>query len=219
MEKTINPITIEIIKKTKDMDNIRGIAKKTGFAYSAVYNWINKLSKLGIFVLEKKGNKTQIKIINNEIYIAFKQLIEKVIEHKKDLSFWNFIAKTHLKLRLGKETSAVILTKGGYITNDFYNQIYHVEISKKDYPFLCKELIRNKINFSKKIGNIISKPFIIIKENNKFKVQKTNGLPLTPLIEVVKWCKKLKLEPILEQLSLIHNLPLKDKYSEVFTND
>ncbi len=65
--KTINPITTEIIKKAEDKDTIREIAKKTGFAYSAVYRWINQLNKLGILKLEKKGNKTLIIIQHNEI--------------------------------------------------------------------------------------------------------------------------------------------------------
>jgi len=43
-------------------------------------------------------------------------------------------------------------------------------------------------------------------------------LPLTTLEEVVKWCKKLKLEPILEQLNILYKIPIKQKYSEIYTN-
>jgi len=217
--KIINPITTEIIRKAKEGETIRSISQRTGFAYSAVYFWINKLAKLDVFVLEKKGNKTIIRINSNEIYTYFKGLIEKIIEYEKDSSFWNLIKKTPLRARLGKETSAVIWVKGGYITNDFYNKIYYIDVTEKDYSILSKELKNREINFSKKTDNIASKPFIIIKIIKKPQIIRINGLPVASLSEVVSWCKKLKLEPILEQLNLIYKVPIKKKYSEVFTND
>ena len=47
----------------------------------------------------------------------------------------------------------------------------------------------------------------------KPKIARVDNLPLTPLNELIKWCKKLKLEPILEQLSIIYNIPIKERYS------
>ncbi len=215
--ETINPITAKIIKTAEDKDTIRKIANKTGFAYSAVYRWIKELNKLGILKLERKGNKTLITIQHNEIYINFKNLIEKIEEYEKDKKFWAFIKNTKLRIRLGKETSAVIWTKGPYITGDFYNKIYHVDVVKQDFKALCKELRKYNINLSTDKQNITTKPSVIITTKN-FKTEKTQNLSLTPLKEVIKWCRKLKLEPILEQLSIIYKIPIKEKYSEVSTN-
>ncbi len=215
----INPITMEIINKIEEKDTIRKIAKKTGFAYSAVYKWTKKLALLNILKLEEKGNKTFIYIEKNDIYAAFKNLIAKIEEHKKESKFWSFIKKTKLKTRLGKETSSVFWTKGGYITSDFYNKIYYLEITKENYPNLCNELKKHKINFSKNEDTEIkTRPFIIIKIIKRLKIERINNLPLTPLKELIKWCKKLRLEPILEQLKIIYKIPIKEKYAEVFTN-
>ncbi len=215
--KTINPITAKIIETIEDKDTIRKIAKKTGFAYSAVYYWINQLYKLGVLKLERKGNKTLIITQHNEIYINFKNLIEKIAEYEKDKRFWAFIKNTKLKIRLGKETSAVIWTKGSYITGDFYNKIYYIDVTKQDFKSLSKELKKYNINFSINKTSITTKPFVIISIKN-FKRERTQNLPLTPLKEVISWCRKLKLEPILEQLSIIYKIPIKEKYSEVSTN-
>ncbi len=218
--KIINQITSKIIQEAKEGDTIRNIARNTGFAYSAVYNWINKLANMGVFRLEKKGNKTIVKINSNEIYASFQKLIEKTQEQEKDYLFWDLIKKTKLKIRLGKETSCVIYIQGSYITGDFYNKIYYIDILKKDYPKLCRILERYNINFS--IEKSISKserPFIIINIKTKAnKIYNFKNLPLTPLKEVVKWCKKLKLEPILEQLNILYKIPIKQKYSEIYTN-
>ena len=218
--ESINPITGAIIEKTKEGDTVRAVAIKTGFAYSAVYNWINKLENMGVFKLEKRGNKTIIKINSNEIYASFQKLIEKIKEQEKDYLFWDLMKKTKLKIRFGKETSSVIYTQGSYITGDFYNKIYYIDVLKKDYPALCKILEKYNINFSReKSISKSERPFIII--NIKVKIKKIynlKNLPLTTLEEVVKWCKKLKLEPILEQLNILYKIPIKQKYSEIYTN-
>lgn len=218
--KIINPITSEIIKKAKEGDTIRNISKNTGFAYSAVYNWISKLANMGVFRLEKKGNKTIIKINSNEIYASFQKLIEKTKEQEKDYLFWDLMKKTKLKIRLGKETSSIIYTQGGYITGDFYNRIYYIDVLEKDYSKLCKTLEKYNIHFSReKSINKSERPFIIINIRTKInKIYDFKSLPLTPLEEVVKWCKKLKLEPILEQLNILYKIPIKQKYSEIYTN-
>ena len=215
----INPITTEIVNKVKEKDTVRKIAKKTGFAYSAVYKWTNKLALFNVLKLEDKGNKIYISIEENDIYLAFKNLIERINEYKKEVRFWNFIKKTKLKIRLAKETSAVIWTKGSYILADFYNKIYYIDITKEDYSKLNKKFKKLGISFSKnKNDEITTKPFIIVNIVKKSKITKINNLPLVPLNELIKWCKKLKLEPILEQLNIIYNIPIKEKYSEVFTN-
>ena len=217
--KIINPITIEIISKAREGDSIRKIAKNTGFAYSAVYKWIKELALLNVFKLENKGNKVHIFTEKNDIYIAFKNLIEKINEYKKELKFWDFIKKTKLKIRLGKETSAVIWAKGSYIFADFYNKVYYIDIIKKDYPKLIKKFKQYNINSIKNENlEITTKPTIIINIIKQPQIIRVNGLPLTPLIEVIKWCRKLKLEPIIEQLGILYKIPIKEKYAEVFTN-
>src|SRR3989344_3050723 len=134
--KIINPITAAIIEKTKEGDTVRAVAIKTGFAYSAVHNWISKLENMGVFKLEKNGNRTIIKINSNEIYASFQKLIKKTKEQEKDYLFWNLMKKTKLKIRLSKETSSIIYAQGGYITGDFYNKIYYVDVLIKDYSKL-----------------------------------------------------------------------------------
>ncbi len=118
---------------------------------------------------------------------------------------------------MGKETSTVIWTKGSYITGDFYNKIYYIDVIKQDFKVLCKELKKYSINFSINKPYITTKPLAIISIKN-FKTEKSQNLPLTPLKEIISWCRKLRLEPILEQLSIIYKIQTKERYSEVSTN-
>mgnify|MGYP001615110326 CR=1 FL=1 len=79
---------------------------------------------------------------------------------------------------------------------------------------------KHDIDFSKeKSINKSERPFIIVSIKDKInKIYNYKNLPLTPLGEVVKWCKKLKLEPILELLNILYKIPIKQKYSEIYTN-
>ncbi|MCD6398291.1 MAG: helix-turn-helix domain-containing protein [Candidatus Aenigmarchaeota archaeon] len=213
--KIVNPITMSIIKKVKNGDTIRKVAKKTGFAYSAIYKWIRALSEINVLELKKHGNKTEIFVNKNLVYKKFIELSEVLSTLERDKIFWNLMKKTKYKVRFVEDTTAVIWTQGGYVTGDFYDKIYHIEVLDKDFNDFRKLLKRYNINFGKINRN---RPFVCIKTKRNFNVARKNDLPVMPLKELILWCKKLKLDSILEQLNLMYDLGMKVKYSEVFTN-
>lgn len=217
--KLINPITAGIIKEAKDGDSIRKVAKKTGFAYSAVYRWVENLEALGVLDLKRHGNKTTISVNRELIYMKFMELFGALETAERDRAFWQLMKKTRLKARFTGGTAAVIWTQGGYITGDFFDKIYHVEVSERDSKGFKRELERRGICFAKE-GAMPSngRPFVYIETAISLKMELKNGLPVMPLNELVSWCRHLRLEPILEQLDLMYNLGLKVKYSEVYTN-
>ena len=62
------------------------------------------------------------------------------------------------------------------------------------------------------------RPLIYIIPKKKFKIEKINKLPVTPLKELIDYCKKLYLDNVLEQLDLLYDLGLNKRYSEIYTN-
>lgn len=213
----INEITSEIVKNASDGESIRSLALKIGFAYSAVYRWLGELEKYGVVNLVRTGNKTVIKLNRNLIYEKFKQLEEAVCVIQKDKSFWDLIKKVHLKLRFVRGTAATIWTKGSFITGDFYDKIYFLEVESKDLSRLKEILEKYEISYTE--NDITNKrPLIYIMCKNNLKINKKDDLPVMPLADLVKWCKNLELENILEQLKLLYDLKLKVAYSEVYTN-
>src|SRR3989344_1457811 len=198
--KLINEITELIIAKAKNGDTIRQLAKKTSFAYSAVYRGVKTLEYYGVVYLINKGNKTIIKINNNQIYKRFLELHKEVDIIEKDKIFWELIKKSKLKIRFIKGTAAVIWTKGSYITGDFIERIYNLEVNEKEFIKLKNILKRYGISHSEK--NISKKrPFIFITKVKNFKIEKKDNLPVMPLKELIKWCQELYLDKILEELS------------------
>lgn len=216
--KIINEITIKIIRNARDGESIRSLANKIGFAYSAVYSWILKLEEYEVIRIIRKGNKNIIKINNkNVIYHKFRELDNAVSVIDKNNEFWEFIKNTKLRIRFVKGTAITIWTKGGFITGDFYDKIYFLEAVEKDINFLKKELDKKNITWTE--NNLINKrPLIYIIPKKKFDVEDINNLSVMPLKELVKYCKKLYLDNVLEQLDLLYNLRLNERYSEVYTN-
>lgn len=213
----VNEITVEIVKNARDGENIHSLAAKIGFAYSAVYRWILELEKYEVIRLIKKGNNNIIKINKNLIYKKFRELDNAVSIIEKDKIFWELIKHSQLKIRFTKSTVATIWTKGSFITGDFYERIYFLEADKKDSVKLKNILREYEISYTEKeIGK--ERPLVYIIQKNNLKIEKKDNLPVMPLQELVKWCKKLHLENILEQLNLLYDLKLKEKYSEVATN-
>ncbi|MBS3080573.1 hypothetical protein J4221_03815 [Candidatus Pacearchaeota archaeon] len=213
----INEITIKIIRNARDGESIRSLANKTGFAYSAVYNWILELEKYDVFKIMRKGNKNIIKINKNLIYNKFKELDRAVSVVYKDNEFWEVVKETKLRIRFTKGTAITIWTKGGFITGDFYDKIYYLEVVESDTNFLKK--ILNKKNIVWTENKLMNKrPLIYIIPKKKFKIEKINKLPVTPLKELIDYCKKLYLDNVLEQLDLLYDLGLNKRYSEIYTN-
>ncbi|HRZ85479.1 MAG TPA: hypothetical protein P5277_01740 [Candidatus Paceibacterota bacterium] len=214
----INEITIKIIRNAKDGESIRSLANKIGFAYSAVYGWILELEKYEVIRIIRKGNKNIIKISNkNIIYNKFRELDNVVSVIDKDKDFWEFIKNTKLNIRFVRGSAIVIWTKGGFITGDFSDKIYFLEVSKNDSDLLKNDLDKRNISWTEEI--LISKRplvYIIAKEN--FKIDNMEELPVMPLKELVDYCKELYLDNVLEQLDLLYNLGLNKRYSEVYTN-
>lgn len=216
--KIINEITNSIVKNAREGETIRSLSKRTGFAYSAVYKWIMILRDYDIIHLVEKGNKNVIKINKNEIHKKFIELDSAISAVEKDKIFWNVIKKTKLRIRFIESTAIVILTKGSYITGDFLEKIYHLEVYHKDLNSFKKILERHNISCSAN-GITNSRPLIYIHPNkSKFKINYAEGLPVMLLQELIKWCEKLQLDNVLEQLDYLYNLKLGAKYSEVKTN-
>jgi len=214
----INEITIKIIRNAKDGESIRSLANKIGFAYSAVYGWILELEKYEVIRIIRKGNKNIIKINNkNVIYNKFRELDNVVSIIDKNNDFWEFIKDNKLKVRFSRGTAITIWTKGGFITGDFYDKIYFLEVFEKDADSLKK--ILNERNIAWTENKLISKrPLIYITPKKEFTIERLNNLPVIPLNELIDYCKELYLENVLEQLDLLYNLGLNKRYSEVYTN-
>lgn len=215
--KIVNEITLDIVKNAKDGESIYSLAAKIGFAYSAVYKWISELEKYEVISLIRKGNKNVIKINKNLIYKKFKELDNAVSIIEKDNIFWRLIKGLKLKVRFVKGTAVAIWTQGSFITGDFYDRIYFLEVNKKDVISLRRSLKKYGIAYTEnRMSNNRPLVFIIQKEN--FEVERKKGLPVMPLKELVEWGKELHLENILEQLNMLYNLGLNTKYAEVSTN-
>ncbi|MBI4171048.1 MAG: helix-turn-helix domain-containing protein [Candidatus Aenigmarchaeota archaeon] len=215
----INPITMSIIRNAKDGDTIREISVKTGFAYSAVYGWIKKLDDFGVLNLEDKGNKTVISVNKELIYNKFMELLSALETAERDRNFWKLMRSGKYNARCVKGTAAVVWTQGGYITGDFFDKIYHIEVLEKDSDNFKEQLKKHMIEFGRE-GEIpgSARPFICVNVTKKMIIEKKNSLPVMPLRELISWCRKLHLEPVLEQLDLMYNMGLKERYSEVYTN-
>ncbi len=213
----INEITVNIVKKTKDGQSIRGLAHKIGFAYSAVYRWVLELEGYGVISLIRKGNKSVIKINKNLIYKKFRELDKAVSVIEKDKIFWDLMKDSKLKARFVRGTASAIWTQGGFITGDFYDKIYFLEVDIKYISNLKRTLTKYEIPYTK--DKMINKrPLVYIIPKKKLKIDRKNGLPVMPLSEFIQWCEDLQLDNILEQLKLLYGLRLKTKYAEVFTN-
>ena len=213
----IYPITAAIIKEAKDGDTIREISIKTGFAYSAVYKWITELAKHDTFEVKDEGNRKRVYAKHTEVYSQFAGLIKSVDEAEKDKAFWSFIRKTNLKVRLADGAAISLWTCGSYITGDFFDKIYVLEVVAKDLDNLKNELNRHKISYTE--GNKKeARPLVFLSIKKNFSSERIEGIPVMPLKELVEWCKKLNLEAVLEQLDVLYDLGLKTRYSEVHTN-
>ena len=138
----VNEITRNIVKNAQDKESIRSLASRIGFAYSAVYKWVLILEHYGVIHLIKKGNRNIITIQKNEIYTQFKKLDEAISTVEKDTQFWKFIKTIPLHIRFVQGTATAIWTKGSFITGDFYDRVYFLEVKKEDVPSLKKQLER-----------------------------------------------------------------------------
>lgn len=213
----VNDITIKIVKNIKDGENINSLANRIGFAYSAVYNWILNLEKYGVIRIIRKGNKNIIRTNKNLIYKKFIELENAVSVIEKDNEFWKLIKNTRLKIRFIKGSAIIIWTKGGFITGDFYDKIYFLEVFEKDVSSL-KEIFKEKDIAYTENKLIKKRPLIYIIPQKNFKIEKIQGLPTMPLNELINYCNNLYLDNVLEQLDLLYNLNLNKRYSEIYTN-
>ena len=135
----------------------------------------------------------------------------------KDNKFWELIKDIKLKIRFTKSTAIVIWTKGGFITGDFYDKIYFLEVFEKDVDSLKRTLEEKNISHTE--DKLINKrPLVYIIPKKELRIEKLNNLPVMPLKELIDYCKKLYLDNILEQLDLLYNLGINKRYSEVYTN-
>ena len=165
----------------------------------------------------RKGNKNIIKINKNLIYGKFKELDNAVSVINKDNEFWILIKSTKLRIRFTKSTAITIWTKGGFITGDFYDKVYFLEVAKEDINSLKRILDEKNITWTE--DKLINKrPLVYIIPKKEFAIKKLNNLPVMPLKELVEYCSNLYLDNVLEQLDLLYNLGMNKRYSEVYTN-
>ncbi len=182
-----------------------------------MYRWISELERYGVISLIRKGNRNVIKINKNLIYKKFKELDNAVSVIEKDSNFWKLIKTLKLRIRFVKGTAATIWTKGSFITGDFYDRIYFLDVDKKDARAFKEFLKTEGIAYTEGEMNT-KRPLVWIIQKEGFKIDKKDGLPVIPLRELVEWGKELHLENILESLDTLYHLRLKVKYSEVSTN-
>ena len=213
----INNITMNIIKHAKDGETIRSLAHRIGFAYSAVYKWIAVLERYDALHVIRRGNKNILQINKNEIYKGFMALHNSIETVEKDKLFWHIIKKTNLDVRFVQSTAIVIWTHGSYITGDFSDRVYFLEVTEKDKDSLKKLLKRHDIFYAEQ-NAIEERPFVRIIVRKSFATARKNGLPIMPLQELVSWCQKLYLDSVLEQLDDLYHLKLQEKYAEIKTN-
>ncbi len=216
--KIINQITISIVKNAKDGETIRSLSGRIGFAYSAVYKWVMVLRDYDIIYLVEKGNKNIIKVNKNDVYKKFIDLDEAVNIVEKDKIFWSIIKNIKLRARFIENTAAVIWTQGSYITGDFVDKIYFLEVYQKDLNSIKEILDEHKIAYSENKKAEKGPMIYIFPSKKEFKIKYKKGLPVIPLQDLVRWCKRLNLDNILEHLDSIYKLKLGIKYSEIRTN-
>ena len=217
--EVINPITSAIVKNAMDGETIKSLSDKIGFAYSAVYKWIMVLKEHDVIYLIEKGNRSIIKVNKNNIYRKFIELNDAVAIVEKDRMFWDLIKNIKLKIRFIESTAIVVWTQGSYITGDFLEKIYFLEVYHRDLNRLKKILKKQKIDYSEKREMTGKRPVVYLTScKNEFRIKHREGLPVVPLQELVRWCKKLHLENVLEQLDSLYSLNLSAKYSEIKTN-
>ncbi len=213
----VNEITIRIVRDVRNGESIHSLADKIGFAYSAVYRWILELEKYGAVRIIRKGNKNIIKVNKNLIYNKFTELDNAVSVIDNDNEFWRLIKSVKLRVRFTKSTAIAIWTKGGFITGDFYDKVYFLEVIEKDINSLKEILDKKNIAWTeRKLTN--KRPIVYITSKKEFKIEESNNLPVMPLKELADYCKKLYLDNVLEQLDILYNLGINKRYSEVYTN-
>lgn len=139
--------------------------------------------------------------------------IEKEIIDK-DNTFWSIIKKTKIRTRFVKGTAIAIWTKGGFISGDFHDRIYFLEVEKQDKEKLKHILDKNQISYTEKEPSS-ERPLVLISERKGLEIVRKNGLPVMPLKDLVKWAEKLHLESALESLDKMYDLGLGVEYSEV----
>jgi len=212
-----NEITVKIIRNARNGESIRSLANRIGFAYSAVYNWVLELEKYEVIKITKRGNKNAIKVNKNLIYKKFIELERAVSVIDKDNGFWELVKNTKLRVRFARGTAIAIWTKGGFITGDFYDKLYFLEVFEKDVSPLKKILKEKDIEYTEsKLA--ASRPLVYLIPKKSFKIEKVRGLPTVPLKELVSYCNELSLDNVLEQLDLLYGLNLNKRYSEIYTN-
>lgn len=214
--KLVNEITLAIVNSARDGETIHSLANRIGFAYSAVYKWVRVLEDYEVIGIIEKGNKNLIKINKNLIYKKFVELYDAISVIEKDRNFWRLIKNLKLKIRFARGTAVAIWTQGSFITGDFFDRIYFLEVYRKDLASLKKILNKDNIDYTE--DKIIKKrPLIFIIPRKEFKIVKGGGLPIMPLDELVTWCKRLYLDNVLEHLDSLYNLKLKARYAEIST--
>jgi hypothetical protein len=122
-----------------------------------------------------------------------------------------------LHVRFVQGTAITIWTQGSYITGDFSDRIYNLEVEEKDAIALKKIFDKHEITYTEQDIHD-ERPIVQIIRKRKVIAEKKNGLPVMPLQELIKWCKKLYLENVLEQLDEMYRLNLRIAYAEIKTN-
>ncbi len=212
MESTVfGPVAAAVVREARDGDSILAVAKRTGFAYSAVYRAVQALAKAGAIRVEPAGRRSCIRAAG-PLYRAYQAFLEAVAMEERDRAFWAVLSGA-TGVRAARGTAAVIWTHGGYVTGDFAEHVYEVEATARGARRLAKRLMAAGVASSESAEQ---RPFVRIRIVSSCPIERVDGVPVVPLQEFVRWCQRLQLEPILEQVDRMYGLGLGARYAEAY---
>ena len=207
----VTPVAAAVIRAARDGDTILAVAKRTGFAYSAVHRAIRALAEAGVIRVEPAGRRSRIRLAG-PLYRQYAAFIEAIAIEERDRSFW-VVVRAAKGVRLARGSAAAVWTHGGYITGDFAERVYEVEAAPDAARRFAGALAKAGVASSKD-GDPAARPFVRIRIVRRCPVERVSGVPVMPLPEFVRWCKRVALEPVLEQVDKMYGLSLGAKYSE-----
>lgn len=214
MIELISPYVAKILISAKDGDSVRAVSKKINLSYAWTYNWIEKLSELGI--IKRKGQKIKVRK-DNPVYSAFMEFIKKSLKQRLSLAdSYSLPSLAGLDYAFTSTDAVFIWTKGGY----------NIGRSKDCYPIFIevleqdlKEWYRFFEQFSVKY---FEKPvrkkgiYFILMPKKEIENEFFNGVFVAPLQKTVDYAKKYiyNFEPALEMLKEMYNLDIDIVYAE-----
>jgi hypothetical protein len=137
---------------------------------------------------------------------------EKIKE--KNRAFWKLMNIIKLRVRITRQTAAVLWADDNYVDIDFWDDIYYVDVHKDDLRIFKQWLRANKVacvtgTDEKLKEKRKQRPLIMLTAIDKFSSEIKSSFPIIPLKEFVQWCKgRQPMENILEYVDMRFDLGL-----------